>query len=88
MIEHDGVIHIERPSTCARNPTGRLREKQMRNELSEKVEEDRKNKELKKSELFAESTVEVEGGADECEMGKGLRKVSKGFAVMTRFFSK
>ena len=38
-------------------------------------------------ELFTQGAVEVEGGADEREMGKGLRKISEGFAMMAGFFS-
>ena len=42
--------------------------------------------ETKDGKLFAESAVEVEGGADECEMGKGLGEISQGFAMVARFF--
>jgi hypothetical protein len=38
-------------------------------------------------ELFSQGAVQVEGGADEREMCKCLRKVSKGLAMMTGFFS-
>lgn len=36
--------------------------------------------------LFAQGTVEVKGGADEGKMRKGLREISKGFAMLAGFF--
>jgi len=45
-MEHDGVIYVEQRSICTGNPTGRFLEKQMRNEPSEKVEEDKKTVEF------------------------------------------
>jgi len=46
VIEHDRIIQLERRSISRRNPTGRLLEKQMRIEPSEKVEEDGKTAEF------------------------------------------
>ena len=40
---------------------------------------------MKMKRLFAQCTVEVEGCADEGEMGKSLREISEGFAMMTGF---
>ena len=36
--------------------------------------------------LFAQGTVEIEGGADEGEMRKGLREISEGFSMLAGFF--
>ena len=83
MIEHDGgKVHLCAESYGA--VTGKANEERAVKK-GRRGWKKQQNGEMK--ELFAESTVEVEGGADECEMGKGLWKVSKSFAMMAGFFS-
>jgi len=37
---------------------------------------------------FTEGTIEIEGSADQGEMGEGLREVAEGFPMVSRFFRK